>query len=143
MSKQGCDRVEAHAPVHRLGSQGMSQLMGGDVADASHVGDAAQRGRDALVADRSIVFDQKVIGAQPGRSVVGDPVIKQLFELWVQRDVAVVVQLADRDAQPVGGSDLDDTVDGQREQFAAADAGAGKQFDDQPRQRIGIAASGA
>ena len=30
--------------------------------------------------------------------------IKQLFELWVQRDVAVVVQLADREPQPVGGS---------------------------------------
>ncbi len=101
LSKQGRDGVKAHAPVHRLGSQGMSQLMGGDVADTGHVGDAAQRSRHALVADRSIVFDQKVIGAQPVRSVVGDPVIKQVLELWVQRDIAVVVQLADRDAQPV------------------------------------------
>jgi hypothetical protein len=47
--------------------------------------------------------------------MVGDPVIKQLFELWVQRDVAVVVQLADREPQPVGGSDLHDRVDGQGE----------------------------
>jgi hypothetical protein len=53
----------------------MSQLMGGDVADASFVGDAAQRG-DALVADWSIVFDQKVIGAQAAGSVVGDPVVE-------------------------------------------------------------------
>jgi len=54
-----------------------------------------------------------------------------------------VVQLADRDPQPVGGSDLHDGVDGQGEQLAAADPSTGQQFDDQPGQRIGIAASGA
>ena len=31
---------------------------------------------------------------------------------------------------------------GLREQFAAADAGAGQQFDDQPGQRIGVGAGG-
>ena len=46
-------------------------------------------------------------------------------------------------AQPVGGSDLHDGVGGEGQQFAAPDAGAGQQFDDQPRQRIGIAAGGA
>ena len=48
-----------------------------------------------------------------------------------------MVQLADRDPQPVGGSDLHDGVDGQGEQLAAADPGTGQQFDDQPGQRIG------
>jgi len=41
MSKQGGDRVQAHAAVHRLRGQRMSQLMGGDVADAGRVGGAA------------------------------------------------------------------------------------------------------
>jgi hypothetical protein len=54
-----------------------------------------------------------------------------LFELWVQRDVAVVVQLADGYSQSAGGSDLDDGVDAESEEFAAADACAGEQFDDQ------------
>jgi len=44
----------------------------------------------------------------------------------VQRDVAVVVELADRDPKPVGGADLDNGVDGEGEQFAFADAGAGE-----------------
>jgi hypothetical protein len=47
--------------------------------------------------------------------VVGDPIVEQWFELWVQRDVAVVVELADRDPQPVGGADLHDSVDSERE----------------------------
>ena len=103
----------------------MSQLMGGDVADPGNVGDVSQRGGDAVTTYRSIVFEQKAIGAQPMWSVLGDPVVEQLFELWVQRDVAVVVQLADRDPQPVGRADLHDRVDGEGQQLATTDAGAG------------------
>jgi hypothetical protein len=58
----------------------------------------------------------------------------------VQRDVAVDVQSADRDAQPVGGADLHDGVDGQGEQLTAADAGAGEELDDQPGQWVGVGA---
>ena len=57
LCEQGCDSVEAHAPVHRLGRQRVTQLMGGDVANAGRVGDAPQCGRDAVVTDRSVVFD--------------------------------------------------------------------------------------
>jgi hypothetical protein len=71
--------------------------MGGDVADAGGGGGVAQGFGDALLADRPVVFEQKAIGAQAGRPVVGDPVVEKLFQLWVQRDVAVVVQFADRD----------------------------------------------
>jgi hypothetical protein len=37
---------------------------------------------------------------------------------------------------------LDDSVDGEGEQFAAADACAGQQFDDQPGQWVGVVAGG-
>jgi hypothetical protein len=74
---------------------------------------------------------------------MGHPVVQQLLELRVERDVAVVVELADRDAQPVGRADLHDCVGGQAEQFAAADAGAGQQFDDEPGERVGIGAGNA
>ena len=107
---------------------------------------SARRGErfgDAVVTDRPVVFEQKAIRAQSGGSVAGDPVVEQFFQLRVQRDVAVVVELADRDPQPVGRADLHDRVDGEGEQFAAADAGAGEQFDDQPGQRIGVGAGGA
>ena len=60
--------------------------------------------------------------------MVADPVVEHLLQLRVQRDVAVVMELADRDAQPERRTDLHDRVDGQSEQFALADTGAGKQF---------------
>ena len=90
----------------------MPQLVGGDVADAGGVAQMPQRLGDTVVTDRPVVFEQKTIGAQPGGPVVGDPVVEEFFQLWVQRNVAVVVQLADRDPQPVGGADLHDRVDG-------------------------------
>jgi len=43
--------------------------------------------------------------------VLTDPVVEHVLELRVQRDVAVVVELADRDPKPVGGADLDNGVD--------------------------------
>ena len=63
MSEQRCDRVQAHASVHGLCCQSVSKLVSGDVADSGGVGGAAQRGGDAVVADRPIVFEQKTIGA--------------------------------------------------------------------------------
>ena len=106
-----------------------------------------QTWRSALVTRWSLIgrlcSSRRRFGAQSGGPVVGDPVVEQFFELRVQRDVAVVVQLADRDPQPVGGADLHDRVDGEGEQLAAADAGAGEQFDDQPGQRVGVGAGGA
>ena len=69
--------------------------------------------------------------------------VEQVFELRVQRDVAVGVHLADRDPKPVGRADLHDRIDGECEQLAAADAGTGEQLDDQSGQRIGVSAGGA
>src|SRR3954468_5608503 len=117
--------------------------MGGDVADAGGFGNASQRGGDSVTTYRSIVFEQKMIRAQPLGPVVGNPVVEQLFELRVQRNVAVVVQLADRDPQPVGRADLHDRVNGEGQQLATADPGAGKQLDDQPGQRIRVDTGGA
>jgi hypothetical protein len=65
------------------------------------------------------------------------------FELWMQRDVAVVVQLADGDTPPERRADGHHRVDGQDEQFAFADPGAGEQLDDQPVWRVGVRAGGA
>jgi len=50
--------------------------------------------------------------------VLTDPVVEHVFELWVQRDVAVVVELADRYPQPERRADLDDGVDVQSEELA-------------------------
>jgi hypothetical protein len=57
MSEQGGDRIQAHATVHGLGCQGVTQLMGGDVADSGCFGNAMQGGGDAVGADRAIAFE--------------------------------------------------------------------------------------
>jgi len=72
--------------------------------------------------------------------MAGDPVVEEVFQLRVQGNVAVVVQLPDRDAKPVGRPDLHHGVDGECEQLAASDAGAGQQLDDQSRQRVRVSA---
>jgi hypothetical protein len=100
----------------------------------------AQGAADLVAADRLIVLDQQRVAARAERPVSGDPVVQQLLELRMQQDVTVVVELADRDAQPVSRADLHDGVDSQAEQFAAADGGAGQQLDDEPGERVGIGA---
>ena len=98
----------------------------------------AQRVGDAQRGDGTVAFEQEPVGAQAGGPVVGDPVVEQGLELRVEGDVAVVVELADRDAEPVGGADLDDGVDGERPELARAHPGAGQQLDDQAGERVRI-----
>ena len=136
VAEQGGDGVEAHPAVDGLGGQGVAELVRGDVADARVGAEPAQRGGDAQRGDGTVAFEQEPVGAQAGGPVVGDPVVEQRLELRVQGDVAVVVELADRDAEPVGGADLDDGVDGERPELARAHPGAGQQLDDQ-RGRAG------
>ena len=83
----------------------------------------------------NISFERRSCG--PG----GEPAVEELFELGVQGDVAVVVQFADRDPQPVGGADLHDGVDGEVDELALAHAGAGEELDDETDQGVGVGAS--
>ena len=84
------------------------------------------------------VLDEDQFGAQPV-GPVADQSSSSVLELWVQWDVAVVVQFADGDPEPERGADLHDGVDGEVEQFALADPGAGEQLDDQPDSGSGSA----
>jgi hypothetical protein len=59
------------------------------------------------------------------------------FQLRVQRHVAIVVEFADRDPQPVGRSDLDYSVGGEAEEFTFAHPGPGEQFDREPAELVG------
>ena len=75
---------------------------------------------------------------QVGRGPGGE----QLCELGVQRDVAVVAELAQRDPQPVPGADLDDRVGVEVGQLAGPHAGAGQQLDDEPVAGVGAGPGG-
>src|SRR6266508_4247187 len=85
------------------------------------------------------LVDEQQAGTQPLGSLV-EPLVEHGLELGVQGDVAVVVELADRDAQPVGRADLHDGVDGEADEFAFAHAGAGEQLDGQADERVGVGA---
>ena len=97
---------------------------------------------DALVADPPAALHEQPRLAQAGRPA-GDPLVEQVFELRVQRDVAVGAQLPERHVQPVRGADLHDRIDGQIEELALAKPGPGEELDREPGERVGVLARGA
>ena len=87
------------------------------------------RGDDAVhgvPVERAVVIgDEAALGADVVE-VGGGPVGEERDEVGVQRDVAVVAELADRDAEPVAVADLGDGVGGEVAELAGAQAGAGR-----------------
>src|SRR5216684_3289327 len=77
-----------------------------------------------------------------GDGPVGEPGVEEVFELGVQRDVAAGAELAERDVQPVGGADLHDRVDGEVQELAFAQAGAGQELHGQVDERVRVGAGG-
>ena len=69
--------------------------MGSDMTDSGLV---AERGRDSQPGKWLVAFEEEPVGAKSDGPMVGDSVVEHFFELGVQRDVAVVVHFADRDA---------------------------------------------
>jgi hypothetical protein len=130
-------------PPFRLGGEGVAELMRGDVADPGVVGDAAERVGDAQLGDGSAVLEQEPIAAQPDGPVVRDPIVEQVLEVGVEWDVAVVVELADRDPHPERRTDLNDGIDSEAEEFAEADPGAGEDLDTQSCDRVRFGAGRA
>ena len=120
VSEEGGDGFEAHAAVDRLGGQGVAELVGVDVADPGPLGDPADDAMDGASVERgAVIGDEAALGADVV-GVEGGPVGEQDDEVGVQRDVAVVAQLADRDAQPVGVADLGDGVGGEVAELTGA-----------------------
>lgn len=56
----------------------------------------------------------------------------------MQGAVAVVVELADRDAEPERVTDADHCVDAQRAEFTGSHAGAGENLDHQPTAPVRV-----
>lgn len=141
MTQKGGYRLEAHAPVDGLGRQRVPEPVRADVADPGSACGFGDGPVDAALADPLAVLDEEVGGAQAG-GPLGEPGVEELLELGVQRDIAVGAQLAERHVEPVGGADLHDGVDGEVEELAFAQAGAGQEFHGQADERVGIGAGG-
>ena len=61
--------------------------------------------------------------------MVGAPVVEEIDQHRVQRQVAVVVELADGHSQPVGGASAHDGVGFERAQLPHSQPGARQHFD--------------
>ena len=70
------------------------------------------------------------------RTVQGQPVAVQVDEVWEQWDVAVGVEFADGDTQPVRLVHGDDGVVGELAELGDAQSGARQEFDDESSSRI-------
>ena len=111
------------------------------MSDPGPAGDGVDpAGHDVAVQRAVLACQQPAGGARPvGLAVVGE----ELDEVGVQRDVAVVVQLAERDAQPVGVADDGDGVGFEVAQLTDAHPGAGEQLDGDPAMQPGLGGEGA
>ena len=141
MAQQGGDGFEAHAAVDGLGGQRVAELVWRDVADAGcggDLGDRAVHSRGGIRRPRSM--NSRSSADRPAAS--SQPVVEERLELGVQRDVAVVVELAERDPQPVGGADLHDGIDGEVEELTLAQTGAGQELDGEADKWVRVSASG-
>jgi hypothetical protein len=112
----------------------------GDAGGAADAGDDAAD--DVAVQRVPVISDQALVVADAIEVGCG-PGGKQPHELGVQRDVAVVAELAERDAQPVPGADLGDRVSFQACEFAGPHAGAGQQLDHQLVAGVGAGRAAA
>ena len=141
MTQQVRDGLEAHAPVEQLGGEGVAQLVGMDVSGAGppcHRGHVAVDGPTveglAVVAD-----DQESRGT---RTPLGPVVVDEVDEHRVQRNVAVVVELADRDPEPVGPTQAEHGIVAQCAELAGPHAGARQQLDHESPTPVGVLGQG-
>jgi hypothetical protein len=137
VTEQRRDRFEAHPSVDRLGREGVAELVRVHVPDTGALGDGGDvAGDGAAVEGLTVVAfeEHAAAGWSAVVAVVGD----ELDQDRVQRDVAVVVELADRDAKPERVADADHRVVTQCADLAGAHAGPGEDLDHEPAASVGI-----
>ena len=141
MAEERGDGLQPHAPVDGLGGQGVAQLVGVD-ADAAAAADTAGDTADLVAVDRAAVIGGQAPAGADVIGVGGGPGGEERDQFGVQGHVAVVAELAERDAQPVAGADEDDGVGFEIGELAGPHAGTGEQFDDQAVAGIGAGPGG-
>jgi hypothetical protein len=136
MAEHGGDGLQAHAAVDGLGGQGVSELVGVDVGQPGGGAGLVDVAGDGVPVGRLAVLpgQQQRVGRV---DVAGAVVVDQGDQVRVQRQVAVLAELADRDVQPRPGADLHDRVRAQGGVLADPQPGAQQHFhcdaDQQPR----------
>jgi hypothetical protein len=105
--------------------------------DACRSADPGDDAADEVAVERAAVVGDQALAVADVLEVGRGPGGEQLHQVGVQRHVAVVAELAERDPQPVPGADLDDRVGVEAGQLSGPHAGPGQQLDHQPVAGIG------
>jgi hypothetical protein len=142
MAEEGGDGLQAHAAVDRLGGQSMPELMRMDVRQpgcgacpVDHPGDGVPVQRPAVLAGQQ----ERIIRPDVGGAVAVD----EGDQLGVQRQVAVLAELADRDVQPGPGAYEDDCIGLQAGELADPQASTQQHLDGDPHQHPAVLLGGA
>jgi hypothetical protein len=142
VAEQGGDGFQAHAAVDRLGGQSMPELVGMDVREAGGGAGPVDHPGDGVPVQRAAVLprqQQRVV-----RSDVGGPVaVDEGDQLGVQRQVAVLAELADRHVQPGPGADEHHRGGLQAGELADPQPGAQQHLDGDPDQHPAVGLGGA
>ena len=120
----------------------MPELVRVDVGEAGGGAGFVDQPGDGVPVQRAAVLagqQQRVVGGDVGGAVVAD----EGDQVRVQRQVPVVVQLADRDVEPVSGADEHDRVGGKRGELADAQSGAQQHLHHDADQHPRFGLSGA
>jgi hypothetical protein len=114
MAAQRGDGFEAHPAVDGLGGEGVAEPVGVHVVDAGDGADAGHDLVDGAPVDRGVVIGEQPTGGADVLCVGGGPLGEQVDDFGVERDHAVVAELADRDSEPVAVvADAGDGVGGE------------------------------
>jgi hypothetical protein len=122
----------ASSLMPQLGGEGVPEPVRVDARDAGRAGDPADDAGDPVPVQGAAVVGDQPFGAADVLEVRGGPVGEEPGQLGVQRHVPVVAELAEPDAQPVGGADEDDCVGFQAGELAGPHPGPREQLHDQP-----------
>ena len=141
--EEGGDGFKSHAAVDGLGGEGVTQLVRVHVADAGVTSHPPDDAGGQVSVDRA-----PVVGNQPAvladvLDVVRRPGGKEMDQLRVQRHVAVVAKLADRDTKPMIVSDAHHGVGGEITELSSPETRPSEELDDQPIALIGLDGSSA
>jgi hypothetical protein len=132
MAEQRGDGLEAHAAVDGLGCEGVPQAVRVHVIDPGVAADAVDDAVHGPSFDRGVLVGEEPSGGPDVLCVGGGPVGEEVDDFGVQRDHAVVAELADRDAQPVAvAADSCDRVGGELAELGSAQPGAGEHLGDE------------
>ena len=108
------------------------------VTDAGVLRDPADHAGDAMAVDRGNAVGEQAPGAGDVDGVGLLPVVDQRDQGRVERDVAVVAELADGDVQPVVVADFDDRIGGQVAELTDTHRGPCEQQDAELAERVGF-----